>query len=262
MTKQKKIATCKFCTKSRQLCKSHIQPRWLYRERGTNFKLIASDAIFEKSAPIGPYEHLLCLECEGLMGKYDDYSATFFKGSRWWPRDERTNWRVIFQYDYSLLKLFMLSMLWRAGVAQTDYFANVVLSEPVLDDLHSMIEKRDAGNEQDYSVMIQMREPRGGLEKVGRSPYIKKRSDNLEWCRFDLNEFSCDIKISKDQTSMEPKILLTDRPPILVVTGPTYTERLLEFKDQSLARSERERVFREEQAMKKLAKNDSMQTEE
>ncbi len=251
MTKRKNIASCSFCTKQRQLCKSHIQPRWLYRERGTNFKLIASDAIFEKSSPIGPYEHLLCLECEGLMGKFDDYSALFFKGSRWWPRDERTNWRAIYQYDYTPLKLFMLSMLWRAGVAKTDYFANVVLSEEVMNDLHSRIEKRDPGTEQDYTVMIQMREPHGGLERVGWSPLITKRSDKLEWCRFDLNEFSCDIKISREPTTFEPRVLLTDKPPLLVVTGPTYNERLMQFKEQSLARKERERLFREEQEIKR-----------
>ena len=93
--------------------------------------------------------------------------------------------------------------------------------------------------------MLAMRDPKNGLEKVGWNPIITDRLDGLKWCRFDLNEFSCDIKISRQITSFDELVLLTDKPPLLVVTGPTFDKRLLQFKNHSLAQQERERQFKE-----------------
>jgi hypothetical protein len=257
MTKQKKLGICAFCTKLRRLCDSHILPRWLYRERGTNFKLISSTHPFKLRRPIGPYEKLLCLECEGLMGRYDEYSAEFFKVSRYWPCDERTNWRVVYTYDYEKLKLFFLSVLWRAGAANQDFYSQIQPDAATMADLHNMIKNGQPGDAQDYSVMLSMRERHNGLEKVGWNPCITTKLDKLQWAHFDLNEFSCDIKIGKELTSFEPRILLSDVPPVLIVTGPTFNERISQFRNHSLNQQERERQFRELHKKKKIQVDDT-----
>jgi hypothetical protein len=245
LTKQNELEICAFCGEAGPLCDSHAQPRWLYRERGTDLKLISSNEVFTKSAPIGPYERLLCPNCEKLMRPYDDYSAVFFRNRRSWLRDEKTNWWVVYKYDYSRLKLFFISLLWRAAVAKHEFYSLVELDDRTLDDLHHMIETGDPGDEQNYSVMLAMRETDNGLEKLGWNPAITERLDNLKWCRFDLNQFPCDVKVSKQQTSFEPRVLLSRTPPLLVVTGPVYSDRLLQMKNHSLARQEREKNFKE-----------------
>lgn len=245
VTKHKKIGVCAFCEKPRTLCDSHIQPRWLYRARGSDLKLIMKNYPFPIKAPKGPYERLLCLECEGLMGKYDDYSAVFFKESKHWFRDERTNWKVTYTYDYPKLKLFMLSMLWRAAKAQLEFFSLIQLSDETMNDLRAMIKSGDPGNEHDYSVMVSMRERRNGLEKLGWNPAITVRQDNLKWSRFDLNEFGCDIKVSREESTMFEPVLLRPTPPLLIVTGPTLTERLDQMKNHELQRKALEEQFRQ-----------------
>jgi hypothetical protein len=251
MAKDTVIGPCAFCTTDSKLCDSHIQPRWLYRERGTDFKLISSTHDFELRRPIGPYEKLLCLKCEGTMGVYDDYSAEFFKGCKTWPRDLRTNWCAVYQYDYAKLKLFALSMLWRAGVASQEFYSMVQLDTATMADLHDMIEKEDPGLEQDYSVMISMREATNGLENIGWNPAIKQFRDNLKWCTFDLNQFRCDIKISRETTNFDDLFLLKPAPPLLIVTGPIFQERVSKFQNHSLDQQERERKFRESHPKKK-----------
>lgn len=250
MTKAKDHGICAFCQNPSVLRNSHIQPRWLYRERGSDIKLISTNSPFESRSPIGPYEKLLCDTCEGLMGVFDDYSAEFFKGSNYWPRDERTNWRVIYTYDYEILKLFMLSILWRAGAARGEYFSQVVLDTAIMTELKKMIESKNPGGEQDFSVMISMRNKADGLEKVGWNPFTVVKKDNLTWAHFDLNEFGCDIKLGREHSEFCQPVYLKEKPPLFVVTGPTFNERLLKMKNHSLDRQERERQFKEDHKKK------------
>ncbi len=247
--KKNKEGICAFCGNPRKLCESHIQPRWLYKDRdtGSGFFLISESDPFRKAAPIGPYEYLLCTACEEHMGKYDTYSAGFFRGADKWQVEAPHGMkiRVVPAYDYKLLKLFMMSVLWRAAAASHPFYSSATLEPPVMELLHQMIEANDPGNEADFSVSISMRTKFHGLERIGGGPKPSTRKEGNRWYRFDLNEFACDIKAGCEPTDFPIEALLKPDPPLLIYEGPVVAERMNEFRQMSLDQQERERKFKE-----------------
>ena len=75
----------------------------------------------------GAYEKLLCFACEQKLSVYEAYAKrVFFGGLTLTAR--RNLGSVEFQgIDYAQLKLFQLSILWRAGVSKLDFFGNIRL---------------------------------------------------------------------------------------------------------------------------------------
>lgn len=89
---------------------------------------------YEKS--LGIKEYLLCGDCEEQFGRYEGYARALFYGTAPGRIRKRMGLgtpvsfepaRSELRVDYVLMKLFVLSLLWRASVAAGEFFRGVVL---------------------------------------------------------------------------------------------------------------------------------------
>jgi hypothetical protein len=75
----------------------------------------------------GVREELLCEECEGLLSEHENHWKQVFFGSEA-VKIERVGNKFI-GLDYAKMKLFQLSILWRAGISSNFFFGKVNLGQ-------------------------------------------------------------------------------------------------------------------------------------
>lgn len=155
---------CQFCKKEKKLCRAHIIPVSFYRFMYPNGKiegdsliLIADNKEFVKKRRIGLYDRtILCEECDGKLGKYDQYGKSVFLDI------EPTLIKVIesgnaflFQdVDPKNLKLFILSIIWRASISNLPEFKSVKFSTKFEEEIREMLIAGNVGGLNDFSVVI------------------------------------------------------------------------------------------------------------
>ncbi len=123
---------CRLCQEDKPLLNSHIIPEFCYKpvydgkhrlnELSTDPE-IKNQCIRQK----GIRERLLCKDCEQLISPAEKYVSEFF-GTHMVRAISKNQKFVRFHgLDYFKLRLFQLSILWRASVSSSKYFANVAL---------------------------------------------------------------------------------------------------------------------------------------
>jgi hypothetical protein len=136
---------CRLCGRFSPLVKAHILPRSFYTpimHYGTHdspsIKDVPIIARFDdclakpKQVQSGIWDKkILCRECDGdLFGPLDSYAARLLLSSENWicrQRDREGN-PVLYstrRYDYKRLKLFYMSLLWRAAATAHQFYADV-----------------------------------------------------------------------------------------------------------------------------------------
>ncbi|MFH0984279.1 MAG: hypothetical protein V1882_01960 [Candidatus Omnitrophota bacterium] len=156
------VGFCKLCKTEKVLIGAHIIPKSLYMLEPSKepTKLVSNNpGEYPKKCPVGVYDqNILCENCDRNIGKWDEYAAQLF-------RREFTENNYILDsdgaklayrvgsFDYDKLKLFYLSLLWRAGVSSQAFFSKVNLGIYEA-DLHAMILKESPGSADQFSVVI------------------------------------------------------------------------------------------------------------
>jgi hypothetical protein len=165
------MAICKLCGQDKKLIKAHIIPepfyQLLYDDKHRIAEISFKDwaVVDEKYRSKGIYDStILCHDCDGgiIGSKYDDYAASVFFGSHkndWRikrffdEKDPRVKWLEA-TADGSRIKLFMLSILWRAHVSSFSNFANVDLGPLHGQRIKDMLINCDAGSVEEYPVLL------------------------------------------------------------------------------------------------------------
>jgi hypothetical protein len=99
----------------------------------------------------GMIERLLCHECEQKISVFEDYAKRFLYG-----RSDPIRLQLpllkdpLFTADYKRMKLFQLSILWRASEAKGEFFSRVALSDEHRERLRQMLFHQDPGAAEDY----------------------------------------------------------------------------------------------------------------
>jgi hypothetical protein len=162
---------------------------------------------------------ILCRECDGdLISPWDNYGQTLLLSS-----PSRKNYIVdeagkpdaykIDTFDYNKLKLFFMSILWRAAITSHHFFAQVQLGYWE-DKLKKMILAQDPGSENDFSVLLFKYE--GDFSEIMQNP-TKEKQDGVNCYRFRFPKYGFLIKV--DQRNFHPKIarcLLSSNQPLLI----------------------------------------------
>ncbi len=129
---------CKLCLKNKKLIKAHIIPKSFYKPlmEDKEIPLIVTDKVgmYRSKMRIGVYDsELVCEECERIFTSWDNYANEFFNQKL---LDENfiifENKNIAYNFgkcDYKKLKLFFLSMLWRASVSKERMFTRVKLGK-------------------------------------------------------------------------------------------------------------------------------------
>jgi len=204
-----KIGKCKFCFYTHTLVKSHIIPRALYGELRNDKGKVATEMSphegeYPARRPSGYYDYFLCFEHESQFNDWDTYACELLRDLL---PDKYDNGWIFRSFDYPLIKLFFLSLLWRAHCADISFFNRVNLG-PHEKKIRNLIANKDPSVPEDYAISLWRSEE--SLAKGVIAPLTEKY-DGVNYIRFYLPGYMALIKVDKRPLKKEFKInLLTD----------------------------------------------------
>jgi hypothetical protein len=101
----------------------------------------------------GYREPLLCKDCEGIISRFETYFATAWYEQGKCPNKVRDNVVQVTGLDYTLFRLFHLSVLWRASVSKREEFSGVQLGLHE-ERIRRMILAGDPGKPNQYPLFV------------------------------------------------------------------------------------------------------------
>jgi hypothetical protein len=230
------IGTCKFCTQAKELVKAHIIPKsfclkakgdskdlWEARQNDHRAVQYWQNGVWDDS--------ILCGTCDNGFSQWDAYGFEILgtpPGNDDLPQnDSELQCFVLRNIDYVLMKLFILSVLWRASVSSRPFFARVRLG-PHESTIAHMLRNRNPGSYDEYSVVL------GRLvhQQVPNAMFAPYPQRSPEGVNFNMLFFpSLKIMVKTDHRplpqSLEP-VVLKPRPenmavPLTLHSGDTAT---------------------------------------
>ena len=129
--------TCRLCGEATILRQSHILPEFVYEltYEGNRALSVAADGTGKvNTVQQGIWEWLLCDRCEGHFSRFESHAADVIREIAPRLRGAARGEVVTVHAEYRSLKLFLLSILWRAAVSKAANFRAVDLAhlEPVV----------------------------------------------------------------------------------------------------------------------------------
>ncbi|RTR31659.1 hypothetical protein [Shewanella atlantica] len=178
---------CKLCGKERPLRQSHIIPEFafspLYDEKHRFNEISLDVKRRNRFKQKGVRERLLCGQCEQFFSKYEQYASTVI--SRYRKSLEFRQVGDLFHlkgFDYNKLKIFALSILWRASVTKLEFFAEINL-EHHESIIHQMLLTESPGDESDYPLMLFPMYHHGKIqEDLITTPYVSEIEGHKVYC--------------------------------------------------------------------------------
>lgn len=158
---------CALCLELRPLRFSHIYPEWVYKplydeKHRLEVLSVVPDGRNELRQK-GMRERLLCEACEQKFSSWEGYVHDLFvKPAKPLEVERQGSLLRIGGLDYPKLKLFELSILWRAGVSTLPFFAKCRLG-PHAEIIRFQLAHSDPGDADRYGALMY------GL-KVGELP--------------------------------------------------------------------------------------------
>lgn len=190
-----KSGFCGYCGKQAELVDSHIIPKGLYWElQGENHKspkvLSPFEGEHEQRRPNGIYDNFLCPEHEEQFNDWDTYAVELLRDTA--PKPTDSGW-LFGNIDYGKIKLFFISLLWRAHATKNSFFERVNLG-PHADRLKQLIEHKDPGSFQNYPIVLWRSEEL--IAKVIIAPY-REKYEGISFIRFYLPGYMALIKVDQ-----------------------------------------------------------------
>lgn len=151
--------TCALCLQDKPLRNSHILPEWIYEPLYDDKHRLEVLSIIpdgrNQFQQKGMRETLLCDDCEQQLSVWEGYARSIFRQPKTALQVERDGSMLrIGGLDYTKLKLFELSILWRAGVSRLQFFENVQLGARHQEQLRRQIALSDPGHPDRYGASM------------------------------------------------------------------------------------------------------------
>lgn len=184
---------CKLTGARGRLVKAHIIPEALTRPAIRGAPLIQSG---QGSRPIRRWtswydDQIVVREGEDILAKYDAAAIKELRRlklvwSSWGPMTSLTapdhspipmtayGIRKISGADTKILRLFFLSMLWRAGVSRRDEFKEIALTDGELSSLRRMVLEGDEGSPHYFPIMLTQLSTMGQVHN--QAPLFQEKS--------------------------------------------------------------------------------------
>lgn len=163
---------------------------------------------------------ILCSDCDGILGVWDGYVQRLLINHSSkvenlpYAAKQNTNNRIdIFNYNY--LKLFFMSVLWRAGITKHHVFSKVDLG-PWEEKLRKMISRKEPGSEKEFSVILC--QYMGEFSEIMIDP-IKLKYKGVNYYRFRIPNYVFLIKV--DQRNFDSRLtqyILSPNKPLNIYT--------------------------------------------
>lgn len=214
---------CQLCLEDQKLIKAHVIPEGFFRllrvDEQPPQMLTNTPGRFPKRAPIGVYDkNILCADCEALFGAWDAYAqklllTEFDEASYLSHRGQRIALRIA-EFDYEVLKLFFVSLLWRATVSTCEFYSRV-RTGPFEQILKERLLARDPGPPDEFAVSLAKFEHPAGQGILDPHP---ERWSGVNYMRFYLGGYVAYIKVDRRPPPELPGALrLSPQQPLLVV---------------------------------------------
>lgn len=158
---------CALCLKDKPLRNSHIYPEWIYSPLyDDKHRLEVLSVVPEGKNEYeqkGMRQRLLCDECEQKLSVWEGYARNIFVAPIQPLEAVHHDGMIeVRGLDYVKMKLFELSIIWRAGVSTLPFFAKCQLGASHSEALRRQLDESEPGHPDRYGVLM------FGL-KVGRS---------------------------------------------------------------------------------------------
>lgn len=216
--------TCCYCRQDKKLIKAHIIPEGFFRRlrEGQNpLKMLTNIAgEYPKKMPIGVYDkNILCDECEKIFGVWDEYAQQLLTdeplhGEPILYGTQCIGWRVT-EYDYTLLKLFFISLLWRASVSKQNFYQKVNLGS-FEEKAKELIAQKNPGTSDEFGVTLaKFDHP---LSSSMLDPHLE-RIGGVNYYRLYLAGYVAYIKVDK-RKAPKPLLdfLLKEGQPLIIIS--------------------------------------------
>jgi hypothetical protein len=121
---------------------------------------------------------------------------------------------VVRDFDYKKLKLFFISMIWRASVASHQFFSKVSLGQ--FEDIAKQhIANSDPGASEDFSTLL------AKLDHPLAKPILDPHEDKswgVDYYRFYLASYIAYIKVDHRPTPMQlSQFIMAENRPLYIV---------------------------------------------
>ena len=204
---------------------AHIIPKSFYAidpDEKLPTKLISNaEGQYPKKSPQGIYDQtILTEEGERVFSDWDDYGARLLLKGKSEPESLRNNGEIVAykvaEYDYAKLKLFFLSILWRASVSSQDFFKKVNLGphEPFIR------EALLSGNpyDTDWFAVILAKWSDQEEKGIGMMDPFRERFEGINYYRMYVGEYIVYCKVDQRQPSETFRsVQLAPESPLIIL---------------------------------------------
>jgi len=195
---------CKLCLEDKKLVKSHIIPEFFYKSIYSNshsrkISVLSTDKIPTEFLNLqkGIREKILCNDCEQIISPWEKYARELIYGSSLLKVHSDSNLIQIEGVDYKKLKLFGISLIWRASVSRKSFFEDVKLGchEEVI---RNMLLMAEPGYEYQYAIVLwAIKMKNSPIKDLVMQP-DKLFDEGFTYFRFILGSFMWLFIISRD----------------------------------------------------------------
>ena len=181
---------------------AHVIPAGFFRRLRTDEHVprLLTNSVTDphpKRSPVGVYDRaIVCGDCERTFGPWDDYAQQLLSTETPFSRithGERVIGYEIEEWDYERLKLFFVSLLWRASVSSHAFYSRVSLG-PWESTAREMIRDADPGSAETFCVTLAKFDETWGDSIL--DPHRAKWS-GVNYVQFYLGGFVAYIKVDR-----------------------------------------------------------------
>lgn len=216
---------CRFCEKDKTLIKAHIIAQCLHEpilDPSGPIMIISKDPnSYPKGTHTGQYDtEILCAECDGRFSSWEQYTANLLITSgayeRYKEAKRNEDFYMIEGYDYSSLKLCLLSILWTMSIS-TSSFKDVRLG-PFEAKIRQMLRDKNPGLAAEFPIVLfRLIDEVGSGLMIGTKPH-KEFGRNGYY--LGLPGYVAVIKVDKRPISkpLGPRVLAPGKPLMIGLT--------------------------------------------
>ncbi len=170
---------CKLCLGNDRLRRSHVLSEFVYRDLYDEYHRFydlatadGNDILFQQKCL---RETLFCERCETQLSIYETYVAPLLRRPGGLAISSSRE-EIVNKVDYEKFKLFQLSILWRAHIAEHPLFRKVDVGSKHGENLRKMLLVGDPGESHEYGCLMAAAniDDRPMADFIGPSIHLKK----------------------------------------------------------------------------------------
>lgn len=245
---------CHLCKKEKKLIKAHIIPGWCFRylydkNHGKREPLIFATIDKNSITHNGIYDgEILCENCDGFLGTFDDYGRKILIEKK--IKSLNNGLSIIKDVDIEKLKIFFLSVLWRASISKRPEFLKVDIGpfeDKIWEILNKVISNKGCLQEiSRFSIIVRkfISKKYPDLARKNIQLPLYERIESINHYRLYFpNGFIILIKTDKRSLPEILKPIETNGTDVLILEKDFENSKDLEFMAKAIINKQKRKLF-------------------